>query len=124
MFSQAAADGETLRGVLRGEVKAFVLDGVSSGSFAGRRQISANPRGMLAPLFADVSPGAKTITAKGQTTATAEGWITPFTVHDAGNGNDYAITGAFRRDGDGRVRLARIENLALLMRRIARESRE
>lgn len=125
MFSQAgAANGETLRGILRGEVKSFVLDGVSSGAFAGRRRISANPRGMLAPLFADISPGAKTITGKGQTIQTAEGWTTPFTLHDSGNGNDYSITGAFRRDSDGRARLARIDNLAALMMRLARESGE
>lgn len=125
MFSQAgAANGETLRGLLKGEVKSFVLNGVSSGAFAGRRQASANPRGMLAPLFADVSFGAKKITAKGQSTPTTDGWLTPFTLHDAGNGNDYDITGEFRRESDGRVRLARIQNLPALMRRLASESRE
>lgn len=69
LFSQAAAQdsgGVNLRSLLFGEARAFVLNGVASGAFAGRKPTGAGRPGLLDPLFADASTGRKEIREIGQ----------------------------------------------------------
>lgn len=123
LFSQAAGrgrDAETLRGILRSEAGAFLQNGIASGAFAGRKNGEKQARGMLAPLFADVSLGRKEIRSVGQAVADGEGYVVPFVVRDFGNGLDYPVTGRLSPTENG-FRLTGIENLRQLMLRIAAE---
>lgn len=127
MFSQAAAQsesGETLRVLLRDEARAFVLNGVDSGAFAGRKPINANAQGLLAPLFNGASLGRKAITGGGKVVKSGNSWFMPFTVHDYGNERNYTIKGRFSKNSDGSMRLVGIENIPALLARISAESME
>ena len=62
LFSQAASkDGASgnVRSLLLSESRAFVLNGVASGAFAGRKVTGAEAQGLLAPLFADARKCAR-----------------------------------------------------------------
>ena len=121
VFSQAAGDGgAAVRSLLKNEARAFVLNGVASGAFAGRTPTGKAAGGLLAPLFADASLGRKEIRETGAPVSDGEGWIMPFVVHDAGNGQDYAVTGRFSPTENG-CRLTSVENLGELFERIRRE---
>lgn len=121
VFSQAAGNGGApVRNLLKGEARAFILNGVASGAFAGRKPSGNAAGGLLAPLFADASLGRKEIREVGAATPDGEGWIMPFVVHDAGNGQDYAVTGRFSPTETG-CRLTSVENLGELVERIRQE---
>lgn len=121
VFSQAAGNGGgAVRNLLKGEARAFILNGVSSGAFAGRKPSGGAAGGLLAPLFADASLGRKEIREVGRATPDGEGWLMPFVVHDAGNGQDYAVTGRFSPTETG-CRLTSVENLGELVERIRQE---
>lgn len=122
VFSQAAGNGGgAVRDLLKGEARAFILNGVASGAFAGRMPSGNAAGGLLAPLFADASPGRKEIRDIGAATPDGEGWIAPFVVHDAGNGQDYAVVGRFSPTETG-CRLTSVENLGELVERIRQEA--
>lgn len=125
MFSGAAlADGGgRVRKMLRGEARAFVRNGIASGAFAGRSPAQDyRSEGLIAPLFADASLGRKEIHGIGRPRPHKDGgWSLPFRVFDAGNGNDYPVTGHFARR-NGRVMLVGIDNLDELFARIAAEA--
>lgn len=123
VFSQAGArngGGEAVRSLLKSEARAFILNGVASGAFAGRTP-QGGGSGLLAPLFADASLGRKEIRRVGAATPDGEGWLLPFVVHDAGNGQEYAVLGRFSPTENG-CRLTSVENLEELFERIRRES--
>lgn len=121
VFSQAAGDGgAAVRNLLKNEARAFILNGVASGAFAGRKPTGTAAGGLLAPLFADASLGRKEIRQTGAPVSDGEGWIMPFVVHDAGNGQDYAVTGRFSPTENG-CRLTSVENLGELFERIRLE---
>ena len=121
VFSQAAGNGGgTVRNLLKGEARAFILDGVASGAFAGRKPSGVGAGGLLAPLFADASLGRKEIREVGAAVPDGEGWLVPFVVHDAGNGQDYAVTGRFSPTETG-CRLTSVANLGELVERIRQE---
>ena len=121
VFSQAAANGGgAVRSLLKDEARAFILNGVASGAFAGRRPSGAAAGGLLAPLFADASLGRKEIREVGEATPDGEGWTVPFVVHDAGNGLDYAVVGRFSPTETG-ARLTSVDNLGELVERIRQE---
>ncbi|MBD5557590.1 MAG: hypothetical protein HDQ92_03255 [Desulfovibrio sp.] len=121
VFSQAAGyGGGTVRSLLKGEARAFILNGVASGAFAGRKPSGAGAGGLLAPLFADASLGRKEIREVGAAVPDGEGWLVPFVVHDAGNGQDYAVTGRFSPTETG-CRLTSVANLPELVERIRQE---
>ena len=121
VFSQAAGNGGgAVRTLLKDEARAFILNGVASGAFAGRRPSGASAGGLLAPLFADASLGRKEIREVGKATPDGEGWLVPFVVHDAGNGLDYAVVGRFSPTETG-ARLTSIANLGELVERIRQE---
>lgn len=125
LFSQAAAQdsgGVNVRSLLFSEVRAFVINGVASGAFAGRKPTGQAARGLLAPLFADASTGRKEIREIGQARRDGQGWLVPFAVHDAGNGETYSVLGRVSPTDDG-CRLTAVENLEELLDRVAAESR-
>lgn len=127
MFSQAAAQsegGETLRGLLRSEARNFVLNGIESGAFAGRKPIVANSQNLFGPIFSAASPGRKAVIGTGKPTKSGNMWLMPFTVHDYGNERDYNVKGRFTRQNDGTVRLTGIENIPALLAQIGAENAE
>lgn len=122
LFSQAKGDGaQAIRNLLRQETKAFVLNGVKSGAFAGRQIQSQQLQGYLAPLFSGASMGRKEIVPVGEPVADENGWFMPFSVYDHGNGQTYALIGRFAGNADGPC-LAGIENLDQVFYQIKKES--
>lgn len=125
MLSQAAGlTGDALRGLLRNEAKAFVLNGIASGAFAGRSSSRGGTEGWLAPMFADASTGRKEIRSVGDVRIVGNDRIVSFVLHDVGNGNDYPVVGRFSPDSSGVFRLSGVENTVQLFQRILAESRE
>lgn len=130
MFSQAATQsegGETLRGLLRSEARNFVLNGVESGVFAGRKPQATNSQGnqsLFGPIFSAASLGRKAVIGKGKPTKSGNAWLMPFTVRDYGNERDYDVKGRFTRQNDGSVRLTGIENIPALLAQICAENAE
>ena len=124
MFSQAASGdsgGNNLRNLLFSDARAFVINGVSSGAFAGRTPSGGAAQGLLAPLFADASTGRKEIRRIGQARSDNRGWLVPFVVHDAGNGENYEVLGRVSPVENG-FRLTSVENLEELLDRVRAES--
>jgi hypothetical protein len=123
LFSPAAmrnAAGEQIRALLVNETKAFVLNGVASGAFAGRPPDGRAAQGLLAPLFADASTGRKEIRNIGVPRGKNGEWLVPFVVHDLGNGESYPVVGRLS-PAHGQCRLTAIENLDELIHRINEE---
>ena len=122
LFTQAASKEGNVRSLLLNETRAFVLNGISSGAFAGRKPSGNTAQGLLAPLFADASTGRKEIKNVGQARRDGEAWLVPFVVHDAGNGESYDVTGRVT-SVKGEMRLTSVANMESLLRRVAAESR-
>ncbi|MBO4335461.1 MAG: hypothetical protein J5846_06465 [Desulfovibrio sp.] len=125
VLSQASkkdSTGQAIRSVLTSECRAFLLQGVASGAFAGRPQgHSAGQGGMLAPLFANASMGRKEIVAIGNAEREGEGWMVPFTLHDAGNGQNYALE-ALVKDVQGELKVCQILNLPEIFLQVLHEA--
>lgn len=119
MFTQAA-NQQAIRQLLLQETRAFVLNGIASGAFAGKKLAPAQQQGLLAPLFAQASIGRKEISKIGDALKDGDGWLLPFTIHDYGNDQDYAVIGRFVQN-DGFARLTDIANLEQLFAQIRRE---
>lgn len=120
LFSSVAVrdvSGEQVRNLLINETRAFVLNGVDSGAFAGRPPDGRAARGLFAPLFADASTGRKEVRDIGMPRAEGGEWVVPFVVHDFGNGESYPVLGRVRPEENG-FRLAAVENLEEIMRRV------
>lgn len=125
IITQAAsgnAQGEALRNMIRGEAKAFVLNGVNSGAFAGNIVNNSQSSGLLAPLFAYASQGRKEIRGIGDPRRQGDNYLVPFSVHDYGNEQDYDVVGRFSPSENG-LRLTAIENLQQLFSQIQQEAR-
>ena len=126
LFAQAGSGEQgnaTVRAVLLSESRAFVMNGISSGAFAGRRVEGRAAQGVLAPLFADASTGRKEMRQVGEARAKNGDWLVPFTVYDHGNGESYRVTGRVSFGGSSAGRLVAVENLEALMGQVAEESR-
>lgn len=122
LFTQAASKEGNVRSLLLNETRAFVLNGISSGAFAGRKPTGNAAQGLLAPLFADASTGRKEIKNVGQARRDGDGWLVPFVVHDGGNGESYDVTGRVT-SANGAMRLTSVANMESLLRKVAAESR-
>ena len=122
LFTQAASKEGNVRALLLNETRAFVLNGISSGAFAGKKPSASASQGLLAPLFADASTGRKEIKNVGQARRDGEGWLVPFVVHDSGNDETYEVTGRVTA-ANGAMRLTSVANMESLLRRVAAESR-
>ena len=123
LFTQAASKEGNVRSLLLNETRAFVINGISSGAFAGKKPSPTASQGLLAPLFADASTGRKEIKNVGQPRRDGEGWLVPFVVHDGGNGESYDVTGRVTTV-NGAMRLTSVANMESLLRKVAAESRE
>ena len=110
LFTQAAAKEGNVRSLLLNETRAFVLNGISSGAFAGKKPSGTAAQGLLAPLFADASTGRKEIKSVGQARRDGDGWLVPFVVHDGGNGESYDVTGRVT-PVNGEMRLTSVANM-------------
>ena len=122
LFTQAASKEGNVRSLLLNETRAFVLNGISSGAFAGKKPSATTSQGLLAPLFADASTGRKEIRSVGQARRDGDGWLVPFVVHDGGNGESYDVTGRVT-SSKGELRLTSVANMESLLRKVAAESR-
>lgn len=123
MFGQLAGDSQSaagMRALLVGEARTFVVNGIDSGAFGGRKPDLSRAKGMLAPLFANASLGRKEIRQIGKPQRNGGSWIVPFTVHDHDNGHDYNVLGRLERK-DNCLVLDNIENLEDLIRQIGEE---
>ena len=122
LFTQAASKEGNVRVLLLNETRAFVINGISSGAFAGKKPSATASQGLLAPLFADASTGRKEIKNVGQPRRDGEGWLVPFVVHDGGNSESYNVTGRVT-SVNGAMRLTSVANMESLLHRVAAESR-
>lgn len=122
LFTQAASKEGNVRSLLLNETRSFVVNGVSSGAFAGRKPSGKSAQGLLAPLFADASTGRKEIRDVGQARRDGQAWLVPFVVRDGGNGESYDVTGRVT-SVNGDMRLTSVANMDALLRRVAAESR-
>jgi hypothetical protein len=122
LFTQAASKEGNVRSLLLNETRAFVLNGISTGAFAGKKPSAAASQGLLAPLFADASTGRKEIKNVGQPRRDGDAWLVPFVVHDGGNGESYDVTGRVTAV-NGAMRMTSVANMDLLLRKVAAESR-
>ena len=122
LFTQAASKEGNVRVLLLNETRAFVINGISSGAFAGKKPSATASQGLLAPLFADASTGRKEIKSVGQARRDGEAWLVPFVVHDGGNGESYDVTGRVTTV-NGAMRLTSVANMESLLRKVAAESR-
>ena len=122
LFTQAASKEGNVRSLLLNEPRAFVINGISSGAFAGKKPSPTASQGLLAPLFADASTGRKEIKNVGQARRDGEAWLVPFVVHDGGNGESYDVTGRVTTV-NGAMRLTSVANMESLLRKVAAESR-
>ena len=113
--------GQAVRNMLFQAAKAFVLNGVSSGAFAGRQPDPHQSRNILGTLFANASLGRKEIRGAGEPAPSGSGWLMPFSLHDYGNGSDYLIVGKFE-PANASARLVGIENLEQLFGQIQKEA--
>ncbi len=124
ILSQAAkndATGKAIKSMLFTECRAFLLQGVASGAFAGRPTGRNAGQGMLAPLFANASMGRKEIAAIGEPESQDNGWVVPFTLRDYGNGQNYALEGLVQ-DDHGELRVTKIMNLPEIFLQVLEEA--
>lgn len=132
MFSGAVGQ-EKIRDLLLRETRAFVLNGVASGAFAGKKLPGGQAQGIFAPLFAGASLGRKEIRHIGEP-APGDGGasLVSFAIHDWGNERDYPVVGRFvplegqngetGSRGQRIMRLEAVENLPQIMALIQREA--
>lgn len=123
LMQLSGPQGTTIRNMLGREIQNYILNGVRSGSFAGRVPTGKNSGGLLSSLFANASNGRKEILAIGEAVADSDGWHMPFTLHDYGNNHDYRILGRFQATDNG-AKLVEIENLDELVTQLQNEAQE
>ena len=75
-----------IKGLLVQETGTFTRSGIESGFFAGKPKANAKPKGLLAPLFGNVSTGRKELRPRGASRKVNGNVILPATIHDFGNG--------------------------------------
>ena len=122
-MSDSGSAGNGLRSLVLDQMRSFILHGIASGSFAGKKVQNAPSGSLLAPLFENASMGRKQITNIGLPQADGNAWLVPFTIHDHGNDNDYQITGKLAPFDNG-LRFTEIVNIIPLLTQIGNESLE
>ena len=124
MLQQAASGqgaGATIRALLYKEGRAFLLNGIGSGAFAGKKVSYTKQQSLLTPLFEHASLGRKEIVQIGAGQKRADGTIVPFTILDYGNDLEYPVDGLIQ-DVQGTLRLTKILNLQEIFTRIQEEA--
>lgn len=110
-----------LKELLLGEARNFVLTGIASGAFAGRKADLSGATGLSAPFFANASLGRKSVVHIGSPRQAGDAWLVPFTVHDEDNGQDYELVGRVVSGANGLL-LSGIDNMRQLIYQIGEES--
>lgn len=115
---------ENIRHLLLQESRAFVLNGVATGTFAGKQLNGGQMQGMFAPLFANASMARKEIRNPGKPMRQEDGsYIMTFTIYDHGNEHDYPVVVRLVQLPDGKEwQIARVENLPQIIGQIRREA--
>lgn len=112
-----------IKSLLVQETGTFARSGIESGFFAGKPKAGAKPKGLLAPLFGEVSTGRKELRARGSARATGDMTVLPATIHDFGNGRDYKVDLGMTPSGEG-WKVSRIANMDQLVSRLQKETAE
>ena len=94
-----------IKGLLVQETGTFTRSGIESGFFAGKPKANAKPKGLLAPLFGNVSTGRKELR------------------HDFGNGRDYKVDLGMSPSGES-WKVTSIANMDKLVSRLQKEAAE
>lgn len=110
-----------VKALLLGEAKNFVLSGIASGAFAGRKPDLSKNSGLLAPLFAQASMGRKEIRNIGKPSKIDTGWLIPFVIYDYDNENEYPVKAFLEYRGTD-LKLTGVENMRQLIYQIGEES--
>ena len=118
------AMAQQIKTLLVQETGTFTRSGIESGFFAGKPKAGVKPKGMLAPLFGDVSTGRKELKARGAARNAGDGMtVLPATIHDYGNGRDYPVDLGMTPSGDG-WKVTSITNIDKLMYKLQQEAAE
>ena len=112
-----------IKSLLVQETGTFARSGIESGFFAGKPKADAKPKGLLAPLFGDVSTGRKELRARGASRKVNGSVVLPATIHDFGNGRDYKVDLGMVPSGQS-WKVNRIANMDKLVSRLQREAAE
>ena len=97
--------------------------GIESGFFAGKPKANAKPKGLLAPLFGNVSTGRKELRPRGASRKVNGNVILPATIHDFGNGRDYKVDLGMSPSGES-WKVTSIANMDKLVSRLQKEAAE
>ena len=111
-----------IKNLLVQETGTFVRSGIESGFFAGK-PAAAKPKGLLAPLFGDVSTGRKELKPRGASRKSKNAAVLPVTIHDYGNGRDYKVDLGMISNGKS-WKVNRIANMDTLLARLQKEAAE
>lgn len=121
---QDESTAPAVRAMLKKELSTFIRSGIKTGQLHGQPQQGVQAEGALARLLPNISTGKKTIRATGQPRLEDNGHcLLPASLHDAGNGQSYALQLHMRPQDDG-WQVYAIENMTALMQTIEQESRE
>ena len=111
-----------IKNLLVQETGTFVRSGIESGFFAGK-PAAAKPKGLLAPLFGDVSTWRKELKPRGASRKSKNAAVLPVTIHDYGNGRDYKVDLGMISNGKS-WKVNRIANMDTLLARLQKEAAE
>lgn len=112
-----------IKSLLVQETGTFARSGIESGFFAGKPKADARPKGLLAPLFEDVSTGRKELRPRGASRKSKDAAVLPVTIHDYGNGRDYKVDLGMVPAGKS-WKVNRIANMDKLVSRLQKEAAE
>ena len=112
-----------IKGLLVQETGTFTRSGIESGFFAGKPKANAKPKGLLAPLFGNVSTGRKELRPRGASRKVNGNVILPATIHDFGNGRDYKVDLGMSPSGES-WKVTSIANMDKLVSRLQKEAAE
>ena len=112
-----------IKGLLVQEAGTFTRSGIESGFFAGKPKADAKPKGLLAPLFSNVSTGRKELRPRGASRKANGSVILPATIHDFGNGRDYKVDLGMSPAGES-WKVTSIANMDKLVSRLQKEAAE
>ena len=112
-----------IKGLLVQEAGTFTRSGIESGFFAGKPKADAKPKGLLAPLFSNVSTWRKELRPRGASRKANGSGILPATIHDFGNGRDYKVDLGMSPAGES-WKVTSIANMDKLVSRLQKEAAE
>ena len=121
---QDESTAPAVRAMLKKELSTFVRSGIKTGQLNGQPQQNVQAEGALARLLPNISTGAKTLRATGEASMQENGHcLLPASLHDAGNGQTYALQLRMRPQDDG-WQVYAINNMPALMNMLEKESRD